>query len=197
MFTTPYRRLHGRLLLLGAALALLACGSETMSGPPDPLELPMRWTFGGELDGWTLHQRATGAGGGQASHDASGARVVLAGYDAPGAADAWMSRKVILPKDVAGELWIDIEGIADCLLSQGHDSHARITVTTSDGSTSIVEDWRRVNQFDTPTVIAGGSLQQFAGQTVTITIEQDDEGEQEAPDEPESVCVSSIEIFAD
>ena len=197
MFTTSSRRLHSRLLLLGATFALLACGSDNVSAPPDPLQLPMEWTFGGELDGWALHNRTTGDGGGQASHDASSAHVVLAGYDAPGAADAWMSRQVTLPTDVAGVLWIDVHGIADCLLSEQHDSHARITVTTSDGSTSVVDDWRKVAQFDTPSVIAGGSLQQFAGQTVTITIEQDDEGEQESADEPETVCVSRIEIFED
>ena len=197
MLTTPPARPHGRLLLLlGAALALLACGSDTLSGPPDPLQLPMEWTFGGGLDGWTLHNRTAGDGGGQASHDASNGRVVLSGSGAPGEPDAWMSREVTLPEIDIGELWIDVHGITDCLAAKGNDSQARLTVRAPDGSTTVVDDWHKVVPLDSPVLIVGGSIHQFAGQTVTITIEQDDEGEQEG-DTPESVCVSRIEILAD
>lgn len=179
------------------AIALVSCGDETGPTGPDPLELPITWEFDGGLEGWTLGSRTSGDGGGSAIHDAGGSSVVLSGHGAPGTADAWMSRQVTLPDGAAGEVWIDVAGMADCLLRDEGDTHARITVTPSNGSTTIVEDWRRVAPADMPVVIVGGSLEQFAGETVTITIEQDDEGEQEEGGETESVCVSRIEIFDD
>lgn len=188
-----YRTLTASTVAVCLSFALASCGDDPAG--PDPVTLPMTWDFDSGLEGWTLGGRSGGDGAGAASHDQANGRVVLSGYDSPGVADAWMSREVALP-DV-DLLWIDASVTADCVLDQDHDSFARIVVTEAGGATSVVEDWTEVDDFTLPGRMVGGSLEAFRGKTVTITIEQDDEGEQQDPDEPEAICVDFVSIFVD
>lgn len=177
------------------ATCLVACGSDP-AGPPDDdddeITLPMEFTFDSSQEGWLLLARLPGDGSGTASYDGANGRIILSGYGEPGEPDAWMSRKVTLP-DVE-LLWIDVLVTADCLMGGSNDSHARLTVTTEDNTTTVVDDWSKVDE--TPNLL-GGLLEPFRGQTVTITIEQDDEGDQQSADDPESVCVDNVKIFED
>lgn len=180
-----------------AAAALLAtclgaCGSEPAGPPDEEITLPMEFTFDSGQEGWLLFARLPGDGSGTATYDGANGRIILSGYGSPGEPDAWMSREVTLP-DV-DLLWIDALVSADCLADGSNDSSVRITVTTEDNTTTVIQDWTNVDE--TPG-LEGGSLEAFRGQTVTITIEQDDDGDQEPANEPESVCVDNVEIFQD
>ena len=188
-----HRTLTAATAAVCLSIALASCGDDPAG--PDPVTLPMTWEFDSGLEGWTLDERSTGDGTGTASHDQANGRVVLSGHGAPGAADAWMSRQVALP-DV-DFLWIDARMTADCVLNQEHDTYARIIVTETGGATSVVRDWTQVDDFTQLGRNVGGSLEAFRGETVTISIEQDDEGEQQSSDEPEAICVNAVSIFQD
>ena len=177
------------------AIALVSCGDETGPTGPDPLQLPITWDFDGGLEGWILDGRSGGDGAGSASHDQANGWVILSGHGAPGVADAWLRRQVTLP-DV-DFLWIDASVVSDCVLGQDQDSRVRIIVTSTGGASSVVEDWTTVGHFTLPGQRVGGSLEAFRGETVTIAIEQDDEGDQQESDEREAICVDFVSIFID
>lgn len=183
------------VLLLAAGLA--ACSGESTEPDVGPLALPTLWTFdGGSLEGWTLQTQSPGAAGGTAVRNDAEGYIEFSAWGDPGVPNAWMSRQVTLP-DVAG-LWIDARAISGCAGGAEKDSAVRMTLTRADGTTSIIEDWNAVDSFDWPGDVVGGSLDPFAGETVTITIEQDDEGEQEeSAGEAESLCVDDVTIFID
>ena len=182
-------------ILLAVGLGTLACSSTEPAGP-EPITLPIEWRFSDGLGGWTTHARTTGDGNGTATHDAGAGLVVLRGQGAPGVADAWLRRQVALP-DTDDYLWIDVEVTADCVTGGDNDTAGRITVTGADGTVTDITDWERVTDYALPGRLLGGSLQDFAGETVTITIEQDDEGEQEDDGDDEALCVAGVEIFLD
>src|SRR5690606_10931527 len=186
---------RGTVMLL--AIVLVACNSDAAGPDSVPLELPAHWSFdGGNLDGWTLGSRSTGTGGGSAARNNAGGYVEMTAWGQVGVPDAWMSLQVALP-DVVG-LWIDARSIGGCVEGEDRDSEMRIRVTRANGTSSLVHDWRQVDDFEWPGMLLGGSLEQFAGETVTITIEQDDEGEQEeSASDAESVCVDNVDIFID
>lgn len=198
--TAPLHRIRRFLGPVALTLGSLACGSTEPGGPdpsePDPITLPIEWRFDAGLDGWTLHARTAGDGGGTASHDPTDGLVVLRGQGAPGVADAWLRRQVTLP-ETDDYLWIDVEVIADCATGGDNDTAGRITVTRADGTVSDITAWERVMDYELPGRLLGGSLEAVAGETVTITIEQDDEGEQEDGGDDEALCVAGVEIFLD
>lgn len=187
--------LHIRTLAAAAAavsmaVMLTACGSDP-AGPEerDALVLPTEWTFDTGADGWTLGTASTG---GSATHNSAEGRLILAGFGGPGAANAWMSRIVTLPVSETGYPWIDAYVAADCIDGESNDTYLRITAESDELGLVTVRDWTSIDESYRN---VGGSLEDFEGQTVTVTIEMDDEGEQQDPDDPEAACVDMVSIF--
>lgn len=183
-------------LAIVTALLAAACGSDPAGidepvDEPDVLTLPFEWTFDAGTDGWDLAAGSTGS----AVHDPAEGRIILSGHGGPGEAKSSMSRVVSLPVVAEGVIpWIDVFVAADCLSSGSNDTSLRITAASAEQGTVVVQDWTRIDEDLRP---EGGSLEAFAGETVTITIEQDDDGDPEPPDDPEHVCVDRVSIFED
>lgn len=201
MFNSRHLRPAGTSAVALLAMLLAgACGSDP-AGIDEPIDdpveesevltLPTEWTFDTGTEGWDL----TASSNGSAVYDPAEGRIVLSGYGVPGEANASISRVVNLP--AVGEdviLWIDVFVAADCLDNGDNDTFLRITAASSEEGTVIIRDWTRIHE---NIHAEGGSLEAFAGETVTITIEQDDEGDQQSPDDPESACIDRISIFDD
>lgn len=187
-----YRTLIASAAAVAASILLVACGSDP-AGPEEPetLALPTEWAFETGADGWTLGSASTG---GSATHNSAEGSLILAGSGDPGAANAWMSRTVTLPVPDAGYAWIDAYVAADCIDGQSGDTYLRITAESEEQGLVTVRDWTSI---DETYQNVGGSLEAFEGQTVTITIEMDDEGEQQDPADPEEACVDMVSIFLD
>ena len=149
----------------------------------------LRWTFESSLDGWTPGTSSSGGGGGEVR--AEQGMAVLRGFENPDAANAWISREIDLP---ANAEQLRFRAQASCVPGDEHDSMLRVLISSGAGGTETLTDWLTVQQgpgFTSTSV----SLSAYAGQTVTIRMEQKDEGQQEdSLAEAESVCIDDIVI---
>ena len=172
-----------------ACLTLTACDDDD---PTDPgPALPIIWTFDAGLDGWTPGSAGTATGGG--SVETEGGEVVLLGWGDPGEPNAWITRTVALP---AAAYTIRVHATADCFLVEGGgDTALRIRLTAGNTTTTLL-DWTSISEdtYDT----RSADLEQYAGQTVTLRVEMDDEATQEeGPDRFETLCIDEISIIGD
>jgi hypothetical protein len=181
---------------LGAALSILAlaalggCGSDDDPTGPPAGELPMTWVFDAGLDGWDPSEQCNGDPacypvGMVTQNDGM---VILEGAGDPASANASISRSVSLP---AGSATIEVRAISSCTGTIASDTDIRILVQAG-ASETIVQDWIEVDESWT-TISAG--IAGFAGQQVTIEIEQNDNGEQEESGaSAEALCIDEITI---
>ena len=184
---------HVTTRVLAATLAvLIATGCGDDSDPPTGGDdLPISWDFDAGLEGWNGGAAAAAGHGGSVS--SSSGSVVLRGWGAPGEPDAWISQSVTLP---AAAYRISARVISDCLeADEDNDTYMRILLTAS-GSTTVLFGWQTIHENVYQT--ASGDLESFAGQTVTLRLEMDDEGGQEDDlASGELLCIDQVQITGD
>lgn len=181
----PYTATMAAIVLIAAT----GCGDDS-SGPTNDT-LPITWNFDGGLEGWTGGS-ATAAGQGGAVSTSNGT-VTLQGWGAPGQPDAWISRSVALP-DLAYS--IRVLAISDCAAAEDENDTSMRILLVDGGDTAVLGEWQTVSEqgYD----LRSADLYEFAGQTVTLRIEMDDEGEQEDDlANGELLCIDQIQIIAD
>ena len=194
----------GRLapIALAAAIVLPAC-SDDDDGPsgPGPEEVIYQWAFGAdELAGWEVGMASVGSWGtvthvgsdhlASPSPDEEGS-AKLDGVGDPGVPNAWIFRAgVPLPADAATLAWF----------AAGHNqdgANANLRVRLVDGSAveHTLADWEEFTgssagrNWEERTV----SIAAYAGQTVTIYFEQDDNG----PGSHEQIYLDDVRILRD
>jgi hypothetical protein len=173
------------LLLLAP---LLACGSDDPAGPGGGGGFPMEWNFTAGLEGWQAGTRPGGEGGGDVG--VMNGMAVLNGFGEPGDPDAWISRTVQLPVE---PMSLAFDALSGCGGRDDGDSFLYVTVTSPDwaGEPLLASDQISADQ-TTPFLLG---LNPYAGMEVTITFQQDDEGEQEdGMEEAESICIDDVVI---
>lgn len=177
--------------VLAATLAVLmatGCGDDSPTGGDD---LPITWNFDAGLEGWSTEAAAAAGHGGSVSSSAG--TVVLRGWGAPGDPDAWITQSLTLP---AAAYTIRVRAISDCAEAEAdNDTYMRILLIAS-GSTTVLSDWQTIDEEAYQTQSA--DLDQFAGETVTLRIEMDDEGGQEDDlASGEMLCIDQVQITGD
>ena len=171
-------------------LLLGACSDDPTN--PDPGDtLPIVWSFDSGLEGWLPGAAATAANGGGVTIE--GGEVILTGWGGPGEPDAWIARTVDLPPDA---YTIRVRATADCVTQEGGgDSSLRIRLAAG-GTTATLQDWTTIPEDAYATQSA--DLDEYAGESVTLRLEMDDEGGQEdGPDEFETLCIDEVQIIGD
>lgn len=184
------------LIVCGAILAgLPACGSSESDDPA----ILLRWTFGDDLEGWSEGSDQSGLGSGFVSTsnadahedapDAEDGSVKLDGTGNPGVPNSWIFRQIAIPAEASTLAW----------WAAGHDrdggnAHLRVRVESAGSSTTLM-NWAEytgregVHEWRETTVDIGS----FAGETVTLFFEQDDNG----PGSHEQIYIDDIRIIQD
>ena len=191
-----HRMLVGGLGALALVLAA-ACGDDDPSAPSND-EVIFRWTFPDDLDGWNP---GTDGAGGTAVHSGADAlasptaseegSVKLDGVGDPGDPNAWIFRTdVVLPADATTLAWWAAGHNQD-----GANANLRVRLVDESATEHTLADWEEFSgsagtrNWEERTV----SVAAFAGQTVALYFEQDDNG----PGAHEQIYLDEIRILRD
>lgn len=189
------RSMIRRILPAGLLLFTVACSDDDPAGPSN--DLLFRWTFGSDLEGWSEDSDDSGGWGSvsmsnadsqnDAPDDEDGS-VKLDGVGDPGEPNAWIHRSVALPADAA-----TMSYFAAGHDRNGGDANLRVRLVDGSGASHTLADWEEF------TGTAAGqtwesrsvSIAAYAGQTVTLFFEQDDNG----PGSHEQIYLDEIKIL--
>ena len=178
------------LVVATALIFATGCGDDS-DPPTGGNDLPITWNFDAGLEGWSSGAAAAAGHGGSVSSSAG--NVVMRAWGAPGEPDAWITQSLTLP---SAAYTIRVRAVSDCAEADPeNDTYMRILLTAS-GSTTVLSDWQTINENAYQTQSA--DLDAFAGETVTLRIEMDDEGGQEDDlASGEMLCIDQIQITGD
>ena len=196
-----FRTLLRRGLLAGVASVALttACGDDDPSAPAND-EVIFRWTFPDDLDGWDTGMDDAG-GWGTAVHSGADAlasptaaeegSVKLDGVGDPGEPNAWIFRTdVVLPDDATTLAYWAAGHNQD-----GANAHLRVRLVDESATNHTLADWEEFSgtagtrNWEERMV----SVAAFAGQTVALYFEQDDNG----PGAHEQIYLDEIRVLRD
>lgn len=199
----PTRTVLHRFLLAGAAALALstACSDGDGPGGPAPDPVLFRWTFGDDLEGWTEGTTPSANSWGSVAlsnadalddpAESDDGSVKLDGTGDPGLPNAWIYHTGLdLPAD-AGTLAYWAAGHD----RDGGDAALRVVVVDEGGTAHTLADWEEfsgsegVHNWEQRMV----SLAAYAGQTVTLFFEQDDNG----PGTHEQIYLDEIRVLRD
>jgi hypothetical protein len=190
-------RRQGRALIaaLMAVATCLPAGVSSAAGAE-----PVKWTFDADVQGWTkglAGVKGTDNWGTVHQLPRDGGIVQLDGTGGPGQPNAWISKSILLP---GGARTLDFDVSAhDTAVSDSHFT-VRLQDATSD---NVLVDETVVGAegqltFRTETV----DISRWAGRTVTLVFEQDDngvvvDGNRELPGGDEQILLDNIRIVSE
>ncbi|HSE28888.1 MAG TPA: choice-of-anchor J domain-containing protein [Gemmatimonadales bacterium] len=166
-------RLRMRALAFALAAGVAgACDDDDGTGPGGGV-VEMEWTFDADLEGWESGVDGAGGWGTVVQLDDNGGVVKLDGVGDPGEPNAWIFQEITLSSTAT-----TLRFRTSAHNKAGADAALRVRVEAGGASTTLL-DWE---------VLAGAegqylwaersvSVAAYAGQTVTLYFEQDDDGE--------------------
>lgn len=189
-----------RFLLVCVGVAALVFVAGCDGGATDSDSVLIRWTFGDDLEDWEAGTDQSGGWGDVAmsNHDAlpdasdeDDGSVKLDGTGDPGEPNAWIyNNDLALPDDAATLAYYAAGHDRD-----GGDSNLRVRLVDGSGTGHTLSDWEEFtgsegeHNWEERMV----SVAAYAGQTVTLFFEQDDNG----PGSHEQIYLDEIRILRD
>lgn len=159
------------LTLLGTTVFLLSCDSASEGGG----EALLSWTFDEDLEGWQEGMADDESWGTVRWLKSFGGVVKLDGTGDRGNPNAWIYQEITLPKDAR-----TLQFRTSAHNRNGADSALRVRLVEGSNSTTLL-DWEVIKFTGTDGgqltfVDRNVSIRDFAGRTVTLFFEQDDNG---------------------
>ncbi|MGH7586927.1 MAG: choice-of-anchor J domain-containing protein [Gemmatimonadales bacterium] len=194
-----------RRSLLGAGAAALvlslACSDDDGPGGPSDDSVLLRWTFGEDLEGWSEGTTPSASSWGTVvvtdadalddPSDADEGSAKLDGVGDPGSPNAWIHHADLeLPADATTLAWWAAGHNRD-----GANAALRVQLVDGNGDTHLLADWEEftgsegVRNWEERSV----SVAAYAGQTVALYFEQDDNG----PGVHEQIYLDEIRVLRD
>lgn len=198
-FPTLRRMLAGGLAVLALGLTA-ACGDDDPAGPANDTII-FRWTFGDDLEGWTGGTTPSANSWGDVAlanadalpdaPDEDDGSVKLDGTGDPGLPNAWIYHTdLALPADAATLAYYAAGHDRD-----GGNSNLRVVLLDEGGTNHTLADWEEFtgSEGDHHWEERVVSIAAYAGQTVTLFFEQDDNG----PGSHEQIYLDEIRVLRD